>query len=142
MTRQKTEDIFIDNELFSDSDNKYIFIRYIFHIFCYQKGTKKNATSKKKKKSQKYKKIRQNKDKIKKFSKKAVEDMTKINHLETDDVETVNYNNDMEINNLSDAETVDYYTNYHTSKISKSLAQQQAKRIVKKYKNLKKGRQF
>ena len=97
---------------------------------------------KKKKISQKYKKIRRNKDKIKNFSKKAVEDMTKINHLETDDVETVNYNNDMEINNLSDAETVDYYTNYHTSKISKSLAQQQAKRIVKKYKNLKKERQF
>ena len=97
---------------------------------------------KKKKISQKYKKIRRNKDKIKKFSKKAVEDMTKINHIETDGVETVNYNNDTEINNLSDAETVDYYTNNHTSKISKSLAQQQAKRIVKKYKNLKKERQF
>ena len=92
--------------------------------------------------SQKYKKIRQNKDNIKKTSKKAVEDMTNINHLETDGAETVNYNNDTEINNLSDAKTVDYYTNNHTSKISKSLAQQQAKRIVKKYKNLKQERQF
>ena len=97
---------------------------------------------KKKKMSQKYKKIRQNKDNIKKTSKKAVEDMTKINHLETDGAETVNYNNDTEINNLSDAKTVGYYTNNHTSKISKSLAQQHAKRIVKKYKNLKQERQF
>ena len=48
----KTEDIFIDNELFSDSDNKYIFIRYIFHIFCYQKGTKKMQRQKKKKKNE------------------------------------------------------------------------------------------
>ena len=87
---------------------------------------------KKKKKSQKYKKIRQNKDKIKKFSKKAVEDMTKINHIETDGVETVNYNNDTEINNLSDPETVDYYTNNHTSKIKQKPSTATGKKNCKK----------
>ena len=58
------------------------------------------------------------------------------------DVETVYYNGDIniddistagdvEIENLSDAETIDY------DKVNKDITQQHAKRIIKKYRSLK-----
>ena len=55
------------------------------------------------------------------------------------DVETVCYNGnivisaagDVEIENLSDAETIDY------DKVNKDITQQHAKRIIKKYRSLK-----
>ena len=68
--------------------------------------------------------------------------MKKSNCLETDNVELVNYNDDINIDNIStagdvetenmsDAETVDY------DKVNKDITQQHAKRIIKKYRNLK-----
>ena len=71
----------------------------------------------------------------------------KSKHLQTDDMETVNYNSDIEPDNLSnanfnsnveidevsDAETIDYNTTTNKN----SVVQQQAKRIIKKYRNLK-----
>ena len=99
-----------------------------------------------KKISKKYKKIRQKRDKTKGLTKKAIGNL-KIKHLQTDDMETVNYNSDIEPDNLSnvnfnsnveidevsDAETMDYNTRTNKN----SVAQQQAKRIIKKYRNLK-----
>ena len=63
--------------------------------------------------------------------------MKKSNYLETDNVETVNYNDDIEIDdistpgdveieNMSDAETIDY------DKVNKNIIQQHAKRVIKK----------
>ena len=68
--------------------------------------------------------------------------MKKSNCLETDNVELVNYNDDINIDNIStagdvetenmsDAETADY------DKVNKDITQQHAKRIIKKYRNLK-----
>ena len=68
--------------------------------------------------------------------------MKKSNCLETDNVELVNYNDninidnistagDVETENTSDAETVDY------DKVNKDITQQHAKRIIKKYRSLK-----
>ena len=73
--------------------------------------------------------------------------MKKSKHLQTDDMETVNYNSDIEPDNLStvncnsddeiddvsNAETIDYNTKTNKN----SVAQQQTKRIIKKYRNLK-----
>ena len=81
---------------------------------------------------QKYKNIRQNKYKTKKLTKQVIKEMKKSNYLETDDVETVNYNDDININyistagdveieNMSDAETIDY------DKVNKDITQQHAK---------------
>ena len=77
----------------------------------------KNRTAKKKR--QKYKNIRPNQDKIKELTKQAIKEIKKSNYLETDDVETVNYNDginiddistagDVEIENMSDPETIAY----------------------------------
>ena len=77
----------------------------------------KNRTAKKNR--QKYKNIRPNQDKIKKLTKQAIKEIKKSNYLETDDVETVNYNDginiddistagDVEIENMSDPETIAY----------------------------------
>ena len=68
--------------------------------------------------------------------------MKKSNYLETDHVETVNYNDniniydistagDVEIENMSDTETIDH------DKVNKDITQQHAKRIIKKCRNLK-----
>ena len=65
--------------------------------------------------------------------------MKKSNYLETDDVETVNYNDniniddistagDVEIENMSDAETINH------DKVDKYIIQQHAKRIIKNIK--------
>ena len=77
----------------------------------------KNRTAKKNR--QKYKNIRPNQDKIKKLTKQAIKEIKKSDYLETDDVETVNYNDginiddistagDVEIENMSDPETIAY----------------------------------
>ena len=87
----------------------------------------------------------QNRERIKKAAKKknAIQKLKKARYLQTDDTRTVNcndnvniddlitarYNSDAEIENLSHAETVKMAAN--------SVSQQQAKRIIKKYKNLK-----
>ena len=74
--------------------------------------------------------------------KQAIKEMKKSNYLETDDVETVNYNDDINIDdistagevkivNMSDTETIDY------GKVNKDITQQYVKRIIKKYRNLK-----
>lgn len=52
---------------------------------------------------------------------------------ESNDLSTVNYNSDVDMDNVFDAKTI----NYNTTNKS-SMAQQQAKRIIKKYRNLKK----
>ena len=53
--------------------------------------------------------------------------------IEPDDLSTVNYKSDVEIDDVSDAETIGY--NATTNK--NSAVQQKAKRIIKKYRNLK-----
>ena len=105
----------------------------------------KNKSKKKtaKKFLKKYQKMRQNRERVKKAAKNAVQKLKKMRYIQTDDTQTViynddvniddlttvGYNSDAEIENLSDAETVKMAAN--------SVAQQQAKRIIKKYKNLK-----
>ena len=84
----------------------------------------------------------QNRDRVKKAAKNAIQKLKKERHIQTDDTQTVNYNYDVNIDNLttvgytsdteieslSDAEAVNY-TNNNTAN---SVAQQQAKRIIKK----------
>ena len=96
--------------------------------------------------------MRQKKDKAKELTRKAIDNMKKSKHFHTDDMETVNYNSDIEPDNLStvnynsdieiddvpDAETIDYNTTTNRN----SVAQQQAKRIIKKYRNLKRKAAF
>ena len=111
-----------------------------FSDILIKKNKGKNKTAKKIR--QKYKNIRQNKDKIENLTKQVIKEMKKSNYLETDNVELVNYNDDIniddistagdvEIENMSDAETIDY------DKVNKDIPQQHAKRIIKKYRNLK-----
>ena len=88
--------------------------------------------------------MRKKKDTIKKATKKTIQNLKGNNYLQTDDVETVNYNSDIEpddlsavnhnsdveINDVFDAETINYNI----------LNREQAKRIIKKYGNLKRKR--
>ena len=175
--RQEIDDIvkniFIDDDLFSDTDTKDICnlvdqkksetdvndvllehdpadttsnilpspeLLLSFSDILLKTNNGKNETAKKIR--QKYKNIRQNKDKIKKVTKQAIKEMKKSNYLETDDAETVNYNDginiddistagNVEIENMSDAETIDY------DKVNKGITQQNAKRIINQYRNLK-----
>ena len=61
--------------------------------------------------------------------------MKKANYLQTDDNKTVDYNNDTKLDDLS---TVGYKGDADVTTTPKiSTAQQQAKKIIKKYKNLK-----
>ena len=87
--------------------------------------------------------MRKNKDTIKKATKKAIQNLKGNNYLdvetvnynsdiEPDDMSTVNYNSDVEINDVSDAETIN-----HNILTKKNIAQEQAKRIIKKYRNPK-----
>ena len=65
-----------------------------------------------------------------------VDDMETINYnsnIEQDDLSTINYNSDVEIDDVSDAETIDYNTTTNKN----DVAQQEAKRIIKKYRNSK-----
>ena len=52
--------------------------------------------------------------------------------IEPNDLSTVNYNSDVNIDDVSDTETINYDT-----KNKNSLAQQQAKKMSKTYRNLK-----
>ena len=52
--------------------------------------------------------------------------------IEPNDLSTVNCNSDLNIDNVSDTETINYDT-----KNKNSLAQQQAKKMSKTYRNLK-----
>ena len=90
--------------------------------------------------------MRQNKDKIKKLTSDVIQNMIRSNYLQTDDMKTViynsdigpdylstvNYNSDVNIDDVSDTETINCDT---TNK--SSMAQQQAKIIIKRYRNLK-----
>ena len=83
---------------------------------------------------------------MKKSISDAIQSMERSNYLQTDDMETVinnseiepnglstvNYNSDLNIDYVSDTETINYDT---TSK--NSVAQRQAKKIIKRYRNLK-----
>ena len=83
---------------------------------------------------------------MKKSTSDAIQSMERSNYLQTDDMETVinnseiepnglstvNYNSDVNIDYVSDTETINYDT---TSK--NSVAQRQAKKIIKRYRNLK-----
>ena len=61
-----------------------------------------------------------------------------ISDIEPDNLSTVNYNSDVEIDDVSGAETTDYSTTTNKN----SVAQQQAKRKIKKYRNLKRKTAF
>ena len=61
--------------------------------------------------------------------------MKKAIYLQTDDNKTVDYNNDTELNELS---TVGYNSDANVATTPKvSTVQQQVKKIIKKYKHLK-----
>ena len=53
-----------------------------------------------------------------------------------DDMETVNYNNNANVNDISDAETINY-ANKNPLKQQKSIAQIKTEKNSKKHKNLK-----
>ena len=90
--------------------------------------------------------MRKNKDAIKMSTKKAIQNFKGNNYLQTDDVETVNYNSDIEpddlstvnynsdvkINDVFDAETINY-----NIPNKNSIAQRASKTNNKKYRNLK-----
>ena len=61
-----------------------------------------------------------------------------ISDIEPDNLSTVNYNSDVEIDDVSGAETTDYSTTTNKN----SVAQQQTKRKIKKYRNLKRKTAF
>ena len=48
----------------------------------------------------KYKKMKQNKDKVKKTAKMAINELRKSKHIQTDDTQTVNYNNDINLDDV------------------------------------------
>ena len=84
---------------------------------------------------------------VKKGTKNAIQKLKKARHIQADDTQSVNYNGDVNIDDLttvgytSDAE-IEYLSdaeavNYADNNTANSVAQQQAKRIIKKYKNLK-----
>ena len=88
---------------------------------------------------EKYQNQREKRGAIKKASKKAINWMKKTNYLQTDDDKIVDYNNDTELDELS---TVGYNSKADVTTTPKiSTVQQQAKKIIKKYKNLKRKRQ-
>ena len=79
---------------------------------------------------------------LKRSNKKATAWLRKAGYLDTDDLETIDYNNDSNINDLDDVETVDYNNDNNLNNLDdtdlkkvsgKRIA---AKKIVKKYRNL------
>ena len=91
----------------------------------------------------KYQRQRQTKGRLKKANKKATEWLKKASYLETDYLETVDYNNDV---SLDDAQTVDYNNDTQLDELDsesekivpKNISTQKAaKKIIKKYRNLK-----
>ena len=87
----------------------------------------------------------QNRDRVKKATKNAIRKLKKERHIQTDDTQTVNYNYDVNIDNVDNLTTVGYTSdteieslsdaeavNYTNNNAVNSVAQQQAKRIIKK----------
>ena len=54
-----------------------------------------------------------------------------------DDIETVNYNNDKNVDDISDAKTINYKDNNQSKQQEKSIVQLQTEKIKKKHKNLR-----
>ena len=79
---------------------------------------------------------------LKKAYKKAADWLRKAGFLGTDDLETIDYNNDTNINDLDDVETINYNNDTKINDVDNvnlrktSGAQIAAKKIVKKYRNL------
>ena len=85
---------------------------------------------------------------MKKANKKATEWLKKAGYLETDDLATVNYNNDV---SLDDVQTVDYNNDTQFDELDsepeqivpKNISTQKtAKKIIKKYRILKRKGQL
>ena len=78
---------------------------------------------------------------LKKANKKAADWLRKAGFLGTDDLETIDYNNDTNINDLDDVETINYNNDTKINDVDNvnlrktSGAQIAAKKIVKKYRN-------
>ena len=81
---------------------------------------------------------------VKKAEKKALQELKKAKYIQTDDAKTVNYDNDV---NVDDLATVGYNSDMEMNIEDNrtpptSVAQQQAKKIIKKTKkNKEKGRE-
>ena len=79
---------------------------------------------------------------LKKANKKAADWLRKSGYLGTDDLETIDYNNNTNTNNLADVETIDYNNDTNVNDLNDinlkktSGAQIGAKKLVKKYRNL------
>ena len=63
------------------------------------KNKSKEKVAKKIKK--KYQKMRQNRDRVKKAAKNAIQKLQKARYIQTDDTQTVNYNDDVTIDSLT-----------------------------------------
>ena len=96
----------------------------------------------------KYQRQRQTKGRLKKGNKKATEWLKKGGYLETDDLETVDYNSDI---SLDDVQTVDYNNDIQLDELDNEpekivpkniLTQKTAKKVIKKYRNLERKGQL
>ena len=85
---------------------------------------------------------------MKKANKKATEWLKKAGYLETDDLETVDYNSDI---SLDDVQTVDYNNDIQLDELDNEpekivpkniLTQKTAKKVIKKYRNLERKGQL
>ena len=82
------------------------------------------------------------KDRLKKINKKAAKYLWKAGYLDTDDLETVDYNNDNNIDYFDDDVTVDYNFDNNLKDLDEidlnkmSPVKKLAKKIVKKCRNL------
>ena len=85
---------------------------------------------------------------MKKANKKTTEWLKEVGYLETDDLETVDYNNDV---SLDDVQTVDYNNDTQLDELDsepeqivpKNISiQKTAKEIIKKYRNIKRKGQL
>ena len=128
----KTEGIFIDDDLFSESDQKHlsdlvdkikseIDVNDIlfehepidvtpstlpwpepqvdFSNILFKGNKRKHRTAKRIR--EKYLKMGRNKSKARRSAQRAIQQLKKSNYLETDDAETVNYNDNIYVDNIS-----------------------------------------
>ena len=85
---------------------------------------------------------------LKKSNKKAAAWLRQAGYLDTDDLETIDYNNDNDIYDLDDVETIDYNNDNNINDLDdidlKKMSGKRiaAKRIVKKYRNLARKRPY
>ena len=79
---------------------------------------------------------------LKKAEKKAADWLRKARFLGTDDLETIDYNNDTNVNDLDDVETITYNNDTNVNNLDNvnlkktSGAQIAAKKLIQKYRNL------